>query len=366
MFRYTLYIILFTLTLNAENLSCKLQNNEKNLLSNIYDPVGNESFPLDNSKLFCTKDTKNNSLISWSSFPDGVLSYTLNVLQDSTVITYAFDEGTAYRGEGCGISVSDKNFIQTEKSCGTDGCDIYVWHNKREVFSTQNKKTNSARMPIEFISGFFMLVGMAPTTHQTYEGLVNIEVKKEKIIMTRWVQGVKVIAIGEEAKNLEGISNIYFSWKTKDKEIKLNCQANSDNDNYPRLTCKSYINKEASFGIETLFHKSEDIDFYETVDLDGDGTDDDITIKYIPKNHQVRTEAKMSSTKSSSSISFQLDNSTIQEAFCGHFISVSSEKSVNPLNHTETINGLVLDDYLCDGFHIFWNKQTSSLNYWRN
>ena len=367
MLRYFFYLSIPIILLSQQNQSCKINNNEKILLSKIYHPVANESSTLDNSKLYCKSKNKTKYReISWSTLPTGILSYDINTKESSQVSTYMFDEGIAYRGEGCTISVGNKDFIQTEKSCGTDGCDLYVWHNKKEVFSTVNIKTNSSRMPAKYTSGFFMLIGAKPSTHRSYEGLATIKVNANSITMTRWINGVKVIALGEEHKNLSSIPNIYFKWKNNDKEIKLVCQANSDNNNNPIITCKSYIDKESSFGVETLFFKSTEITLYENIDLDMDGLNDDLTLTYLPESNKIKIELKASSTSKINSFTLKLDNSSLQDAFCGHNITAHVGSFTNTDNKSKQITELNLQDGLCDSFHVFWNKKTSSLNYWRH
>ena len=184
--------------------------------------------------------------------------------------------------------------------------------------------------------------------------------------MIRWIHGDKVVALGRERKNLDGIANIFFSFKDKYKETKLVCQANSDNDNNPLLYCKSYINKELSFGVETLFFKSTEIPFYENIDLDMDGLNDDITLSYLLESHKINIEIKASSTSKIDSFTIALDNSSLQDAFCGHNITAHVNSFKNPEDKSQEVTELNLQDGLCDSFHVFWNKQTSSLNYWRH
>jgi len=356
--RYILYFVIPTLLLAQENTPCKIEQADQQLLSNIYHPVGNKSFPLKNSKLYCK--TSKNKIISWSDFPQGILSYEIQTEKNSQVSTYIFDEGTACRGEGCTILAGDKEFIQTEKSCGTQGCDFYVWHNKKKVFSTVNRKKNGSRMPAEYLSGFFTLVGTDPITHLPYEGLATIDVDDDLITMTRWVNGMKVVATGKERKNLEGVANIYFSFKDTDKELKLACQANSDNDNYPVITCKSYIEAQTSYGVETLFFKHTDIPIHGDIDLDMDSKNDEIQINYLPAAHSIKVEATVSSIAKTDTFTIMLDNPSLQDSFCGHHISASkNEKS----KHRSEI---ILQDGLCDSFHLFWDDKSASLKYWRH
>lgn len=61
------------------------------------------------------------------------ISYDVSIEPDSSIINYSFDAGTGWRGEGT-VLVTSKGVIQTEKSCGTSGCEIQVFRNGKVLY----------------------------------------------------------------------------------------------------------------------------------------------------------------------------------------------------------------------------------------
>lgn len=53
------------------------------------------------------------------------ISYSVTVQPDSSIVTYAFDAGTANRGEGT-VMVTPRGVIKTERSCGVSACIVQI------------------------------------------------------------------------------------------------------------------------------------------------------------------------------------------------------------------------------------------------
>ncbi len=61
------------------------------------------------------------------------VSYAVTVDPDSSVVTYAFDAGTALRGHGTAM-VTPGGVVRTEQSCGTTDCSVRVTRGTRVLF----------------------------------------------------------------------------------------------------------------------------------------------------------------------------------------------------------------------------------------
>ncbi len=94
---------------------------------------------------FINAETKEKHLVSSElvfGMKDGMvggqyLSYEVYFEPDSTVITFAYDAGTALRGEGSLIIQGDK-VLKSESSCGTSGCTLTVHEDGKQVFTSSN------------------------------------------------------------------------------------------------------------------------------------------------------------------------------------------------------------------------------------
>ncbi len=92
--------------------------------------------------------------------------------------------------------------------------------------------------PDEFFAGNYAIVGQNPADGTSYKGRARIEIKDNKIFLSRTsggktttVQGKFYLADESKKKSLR------FTWKGARGNAEMFCQYSVDFDNYPRLSC---------------------------------------------------------------------------------------------------------------------------------
>lgn len=92
--------------------------------------------------------------------------------------------------------------------------------------------------PDDFFAGKYAIVGQKPADGTAYKGRADIEVRDDKIFLSRTVGGKTTTVEGKfylagEAKK----KSLEFAWKDARGSAEMFCQYGVDLDNYPRLSC---------------------------------------------------------------------------------------------------------------------------------
>jgi hypothetical protein len=111
--------------------------------------------------------------------------------------------------------------------------------------------------PDEFFAGDYAVVGQKPANGVAYKGRAHIEIKDQKIFLSRTIGGRTTTVegkfyLGGESKK----KSLRFVWKNGPGTTEMFCQYGLDFDNYPRLSCLwSDANKspEALPGFESYY-----------------------------------------------------------------------------------------------------------------
>jgi hypothetical protein len=92
--------------------------------------------------------------------------------------------------------------------------------------------------PDEFFAGNYAIVGQKPADGTSYKGRARIEIKDNKIFLSRTI-GTKTTTVqgefylaGESKKK-----SLRFAWKDARGNAEMFCQYSVDFDNYARLSC---------------------------------------------------------------------------------------------------------------------------------
>ena len=92
--------------------------------------------------------------------------------------------------------------------------------------------------PDDFFAGSYAIVGQKPADGTAYKGRADIEVRDDKIFLSRTVGGKTTTVEGKfhfagESKR----KSLRFAWKDAQGSAEMFCQYGVDFDNYPRLSC---------------------------------------------------------------------------------------------------------------------------------
>ena len=113
------------------------------------------------------------------------------------------------------------------------------------------------------------------------------------------------------------------------------------------------------------------------IDFNFDGIEDNVVGLYTDSTYKILLiSLKTNGIKDTTEISFELNNGTSFNAFCGSKITLEKEKLNYNLseilgaetpgyNQSEKNYGIKLSDGLCDSFHLYWDTKSQMIKYWR-
>jgi hypothetical protein len=110
--------------------------------------------------------------------------------------------------------------------------------------------------PDDFFAGNYLIIGQKPADGAPYKGRARIEIKGQKIRLSRTVNGVTTAADGKFVPGGELKKKcLQFNWKDGRGRAEMLCQYAVDFDNYPRLSCVwSYGTTSSGLpGLESLY-----------------------------------------------------------------------------------------------------------------
>jgi len=92
--------------------------------------------------------------------------------------------------------------------------------------------------PDDFFEGNYLIVGQKPSGGASYKGRAHIEIKGQKIRLTRTVNGTKTVVEGKFVPGGESKKKcLQFNWRDSHGQAEMFCQYAVDFDNYARLSC---------------------------------------------------------------------------------------------------------------------------------
>jgi len=104
--------------------------------------------------------------------------------------------------------------------------------------------------PDDFFAGDYAIVGQKPADGVAYKGRARIEIKGNKIRLSRTINGRTTTVEGKFYPGGESKKkSLQFTWKDSQGNAEMFCQYSVDFDNYARLSCLWSYGRKSQGGL---------------------------------------------------------------------------------------------------------------------